>query len=48
MHNNRGGGSHRKVDVKPPSVFSRDFTLTDTSPSLTSLDDIVRRAISVK
>lgn len=21
MHNNRGGGSHRKVDVKPPSTF---------------------------
>lgn len=29
MDNNRGGGGHRKVDVKPPSIFSAPTPIND-------------------
>ena len=41
MDNNRGGGSHRMVDVKPPSVLSRDFTPINNNLLPMSLDDMI-------
>ena len=41
MDNNRGGGSHRNVGVKPPSVLSRDFTPINNNLLPMSLDDMI-------
>ncbi len=46
INDNRGGGSHRKVDVKPPSALSRDFTPINNNLLPMSLDDMVDKALS--
>lgn len=45
MHDNRGGGSHHEVVVKPPSVLSRGFTPTNNNLLPMSLDDMIDKTL---